>query len=78
MCQHIVIKSMCLKNCQPRDFWVCFLLILHILCDSSEEVGKLLTVPVRDGALSAVADDQSPVVFGDSRYWLHSVGTSRA
>lgn len=55
-----------------------FLLILHILCDSSEEVGKLLTVPVRDGALSAVADDQSPVVFGDSRYWLHSVGTSRA
>ena len=53
-------------------------LVLFILGDGPEEVGELPLVAAGDGPLCAVADDEGPVVLGDPRYGLHSVGTSRA
>ena len=53
-------------------------LVLFILGDGPEEVGELPLVAAGDGSLRAVADDEGPVVFGDPRYGLDSVGTSRA
>ena len=53
-------------------------LVLFILGDGPEEVGELPLVAAGDGPLRAVADDEGPVVLGDPRYGLHSVGTSRA
>ena len=53
-------------------------LVLFILGDGPEEVRELPLVAAGDGALRAVADDEGPVVLGDPRYGLHSIGTSRA
>ena len=58
--------------------WSSVSLVLFILGDGPEEVGELPLVATGDGPLRAVADDEGPVVLGDPRYGLHSVGTSRA
>ena len=55
-----------------------YLLILFIFSDCSEEIRVLVIVSVGNGGLSTVADDEGPIVSGDSCYGFHSAGTGRA
>ena len=58
-------------------YYYYFLLVLFILSNGPEEIGELLIISIGDGSLCTVADDQGPVVFGHSSYWLHRVRTGR-
>ena len=73
-----ILKSHSDKLLEAPKLFNQSLLVLFVLCDCPEKVGKLLVVVVGDRALRAVADHQGPVMFGDSSYRLHRVGASRA